>query len=75
MGNNCKVDTYNFILENGDYIEVSIPQDISEKIWEDIELCVASKKFWNCSNWINVKARYKGWLLEWILMSQIVGIN
>jgi hypothetical protein len=64
--------TTTLVLDNGDEIMLIVPDNIYERVWEEI---MAKPAWWYCGNWDGMTIDFKGSHLEFINMDRVVGIR
>lgn len=62
------------ILENGEEIEITYPEDIIDGFFEEMREAQTRDGFWNVGNYIRARAMYKGCKIDDVNMKRVVGI-
>ncbi len=65
----------NLITRDGNTIEVTFPEKITDDIFEEMRHAMEADNYWNVNNYCDAVATYKGVYLSEINMKQIIGIG
>ena len=74
MSKEIKTQTVYFVLMSGKTIELAIPEDNEEEIWEEIMTNFDTQGVWNCGNWPDLETHYLGEKLSHIDFHKILGM-
>ena len=75
MATKVETETINLILENGESIEVTIPEDVIDEVMDEIREAQSRDTFWWADNYTNVRAWYKGYYISSVNMKRVVGMT
>jgi hypothetical protein len=68
-------NTLELITLQGGVIEIEYPDSIMDEILEGFNESRQRRDWWDVGNWRDAKAMYKGHRLNYIDMTQIIGIG
>lgn len=74
MAKEVRTESMRLILENGEEIEITYPEDIIEGLFEEMREAQTQDGFWNVGNYTQARAMYKGCKIDDVNMKRVVGI-
>jgi len=75
MAKSQDIESIGVVLENGDQIEVTYPEDIAEELLDEMREAQSKDEFWYVGNYIDARAIYKGYSLKFINMKRVIGFS
>lgn len=74
MAKEVRTESMRLILENGEEIEITYPEDIIEGLFEEMREAQTRDGFWNVGNYTQARAMYKGCRIGDVNMKRVIGI-